>query len=108
MLYRVGVTTSNAVLGLLPLIVGVGCAAAIMPSEEHGRDFFRTRVMPLNPQREDIPAHRGLITDRHGEPLAIIFRSYDCQSPAGKQASAADIEKLAAALNMPVSQLQVA
>ena len=97
-------------LGLLPLIVGAKVAQLqIMPSEEHGRDFLQDQGDARSIRKEDIPAHRGLITDRHGEPLAISTPVTTLTAnPRQMQnsASAADVEKLAAALNMPVSQLQ--
>ena len=97
-------------LGLLPLIVGAKVAQLqIMPSEEQGRDFLQDQGDARSIRKEDIPAHRGLITDRHGEPLAISTPVTTLTAdPRQMQnsASAADIEKLAAALDMQVSQLQ--
>ena len=81
----------------------------IMPSEEQGRDFLQHQGDARSIRKEIIPAHRGLITDRNGEPLAIstpvttlIANPQDIQ----KSASAADIEKLAKALDISVSQLK--
>lgn len=97
-------------LGLLPLIVGAKVAQLqIMPSEEQGRDFLQDQGDARSIRKEDIPAHRGLITDRHGEPLAISTPVTTLTADPRQmqnRASAADIKKLAAALGMQPSQLQ--
>ena len=98
------------ILGSLPVTVAVKIAQLqIMPSEEQGRDFLQHQGDARSIRKEIIPAHRGLITDRNGEPLAIstpvttlIANPQDIQ----KSASAADIEKLAKALDISVSQLK--
>jgi cell division protein FtsI (penicillin-binding protein 3) len=97
-------------LGLLPVTVAVKIAQLqIMPSEEQGRDFLQHQGDARSIRKEIIPAHRGLITDRNGEPLAVstpvttlIANPQDIQ----KSASAEDIEKLAKALDISVSQLK--
>ena len=59
-------------LGLLPVTVAVKIAQLqIMPSEEQGRDFLQHQGDARSIRKEIIPAHRGLITDRNGEPLAV-------------------------------------
>ena len=97
-------------LGLLPLIVGAKVAQLqIIPSEEQGRDFLQDQGDARSIRKEDIPAHRGLITDRHGEPLAISTPVTTLTADPRQmqnRASAADIKKLAAALGMQPSQLQ--
>jgi len=98
------------ILGSLPVTVAVKIAQLqIMPSEEQGRDFLQHQGDARSIRKEIIPAHRGLITDRNGEPLAVstpvttlIANPQDIQ----KSASAADIEKLAKALDISVSQLK--
>jgi cell division protein FtsI (penicillin-binding protein 3) len=97
-------------LASLPVIVGVKIAQLqIMPSEEHGRDFLQHQGDARSIRKELIPAHRGLITDRNGEPLAIstpVTTLIANPKQIQKSASAADIEKLAAALDVSLSQLQ--
>jgi len=98
------------ILGSLPVTVAVKIAQLqIMPSEEQGRDFLQHQGDARSIRKEIIPAHRGLITDRNGEPLAVstpvttlIANPQDIQ----KSASAEDIEKLAKALDISVSQLK--
>jgi len=97
-------------LASLPVIVGVKIAQLqIMPSEEHGRDFLQHQGDARSIRKEDIPAHRGLITDRNGEPLAIstpVTTLIANPKRIQESASAADVEKLAAALDVSLSQLQ--
>ena len=58
-----------SILASLPVLVGVKIAQLqIMPSEEHGRDFLQGEGDARSIRKEEIPAHRGLITDRNGEP----------------------------------------
>jgi cell division protein FtsI (penicillin-binding protein 3) len=42
-----------------------------MPNEERGVDFLQTQGDVRAIREEVIPAYRGLITDRNGEPLAV-------------------------------------
>ena len=99
-----------SILASLPVLVAVKIAQLqIMPSEEHGRDFLQHQGDARSIRKEEIPAHRGLITDRNGEPLAIstpVTTLIANPQRMQKSASAADVEKLAAALKMPLSQLQ--
>ena len=90
------------ILASLPVMVAVKIAQLqIMPSEEQGRDFLQHQGDARSIRKEDIPAHRGLITDRNGEPLAIstpVTTLIANPQHMQKSASAADVEKLAAAL----------
>jgi|TARA_B110000879_G_scaffold202687_1_gene279372 cell division protein FtsI (penicillin-binding protein 3) len=98
------------ILALLPVLIAVKIAQLqIMPSEERGRDFLQDQGDARSIRKEDIPAHRGLITDRNGEPLAIsIPVTTLIANPKNiqKSASAADVERLAVALDVPLAQLQ--
>ena len=72
MLSALALLFGNVDPGSLPVMVAVKIAQLqIMPSEEHGRDFLQIRAMPAPFAKKTIPAHRGLITDRNGEPLAV-------------------------------------
>ena len=56
----------------LPIVVLAKIAQLqIMPNEEHGVDFLQTQGDARAIRQEAIPAYRGLITDRNGEPLAV-------------------------------------
>ena len=99
-------------LGLLPVTVAVKIAQLqIMPSEEQGRDFLQHQGDARSIRKEIIPAHRGLITDRNGEPLAVstpvTTLIADPSAYAKERLSAADVEKLASGpRHISVSQLQ--
>ena len=59
-------------LASLPILVtGKIAQLQIMPNEERGVDFLRTQGDVRAIREEVIPAYRGLITDRNGEPLAV-------------------------------------
>ena len=92
------------------MILGVKIAQLqIMPSEEHGRDFLQDQGDARSIRKETIPAHRGLITDRNGEPLAVstpVTTLIANPRQIQKSASASDVERLAVALDIPLSQLQ--
>ena len=98
------------ILASLPVIVGVKIAQLqIMTSEERGRDFLQHQGDSRSIRSENIPAHRGLITDRNGEPLAVstpVTTLIADPQIMQKSASASDVEKLAKALNVSFPQLQ--
>ncbi len=59
-------------LASLPLVLLVKIAQLqILPSQEHGVDFLQNQGDSRAIRNITIPAYRGLITDRNGEPLAI-------------------------------------
>ena len=59
-------------LASLPILVtGKIAQLQIMPNEERGVDFLQTKGDVRAIREEVIPAYRGLITDRNGEPLAV-------------------------------------
>ncbi len=61
-------------LGLfsLPILLATHIAQLqIMPDEEFGVDFLQDEGDARSIRRVPIPAYRGLITDRNGEPLAV-------------------------------------
>jgi cell division protein FtsI (penicillin-binding protein 3) len=60
------------VLVSLPIVVLVKVAQLqVLPDEERGVDFLQTQGDKRAIRKEIIPAYRGLITDRNGEPLAV-------------------------------------
>jgi len=61
-------------LGLvsLPILLASKIAQLqILPNEKYGVDFLQTQGDARSIRSEPIPAYRGLITDRNGEPLAV-------------------------------------
>ena len=60
------------VLVSLPIVVLAKIAQLqIMTDEEHGVEFLQSQGDARAIRQEPIPAYRGLITDRNGEPLAV-------------------------------------
>ena len=60
------------VLASLPILLLVKIAQLqILPSQERGVDFLQHQGDSRAIRNITIPAYRGLITDRNGEPLAI-------------------------------------
>ena len=59
-------------LGSLPILLVLKIAQLqILPEEEYGVDFLQNEGDERMIRKESIPAYRGLITDRNGEPLAV-------------------------------------
>ena len=98
------------ILALLPLAVLAKIAQLqIMPSEEYGADFLQTQGDARSIRTETIPAHRGLITDRNGEPLAVSTPVTTLiANPQRMQelATPEHIARLAKAMNISVAQLE--
>ena len=94
----------------LPIVVLAKIAQLqIMPDEEHGVDFLQTQGDARAIRQEAIPAYRGLITDRNGEPLAVStpVTTLIANPQHIKQfAKPQQIVQLAQALNISESQLK--
>ena len=97
-------------LASLPILVtGKIAQLQVLPNEEHGVDFLQSEGDVRAIRKEIIPAHRGLITDRNGEPLAVstpvitlIANPRYMQEKAGEN----DLVRLAAAVNIPLGNLK--
>ncbi len=77
----------------------------ILPSEERGVEFLQSQGDNRSIRTVRIPAHRGLITDRNGEPLAVSTPvTAIIANP--QQIQADDVYRLAQAMGSPVSQLR--
>jgi len=94
------------VLASLPVLLLVKIAQLqILPSQERGVDFLQHEGDSRAIRNITIPAYRGLITDRNGEPLAISTPvTAIIANPKNIQKS--DIERLSLALKISESQLQ--
>ncbi|MDB3966934.1 penicillin-binding transpeptidase domain-containing protein [Porticoccaceae bacterium] len=94
----------------LPILVtGKIAQLQVMPSEERGVGFLQTQGDVRAIREEVIPAHRGLITDRNGEPLAVSTPVITLiANPKYMQTAAteADLARLAAAMDMSVAALK--
>ena len=94
------------ILASLPILLLVKIAQLqILPSQERGVDFLQHQGDSRAIRTITIPAYRGLITDRNGEPLAISTPvTAIVANPKNIQKS--DIERLSLALKISESQLQ--
>ena len=80
----------------------------IMPDEEFGVGFLQTEGDARSIRRESIPAYRGVITDRNGEPLAVstpVTTLTTDPKALKKSASEKDLSDLADALGISLAQL---
>lgn len=98
-------------LGLvsLPIMLAVKIAQLqILPDEKYGVDFLQTQGDARSIRSESIPAYRGLITDRNGEPLAVStpVTSIVANPKYLNQASADDLSHLSDALGFSLEQLK--
>lgn len=95
----------RVVIGLLALMVGAICWR-IIDLQVVDRDFLKGQGDARSLRHIPIPAHRGLITDRNGEPLAVSTPVTTLwANPKEMQASKERWPQLAAALGQPPQQL---
>ncbi len=93
------------VLALLGLMVAA-IAWRIVDLQVLDHDFLQEQGDARSVRHIPIPAHRGLITDRNGEPLAVSTPVTTLwANPKELLASKADLAQLAAALGQPVEAL---
>ena len=95
----------RVVLGLLALMVGAICWR-IVDLQVVDRDFLKGQGDARSLRHISIPAHRGLITDRNGEPLAVSTPVTTLwANPKEMQASRERWPELAKALGQDPKQL---
>ncbi|EJT82859.1 peptidoglycan glycosyltransferase [Pseudomonas putida S11] len=96
----------RVVIGLLALMVGAICWR-IIDLQVVDRDFLKGQGDARSLRHIPIPAHRGLITDRNGEPLAVSTPGHHPCGPTPRklQASKDRWPQLAAALGQNPQQL---
>lgn len=89
---------------LLVLLVLVG-RAAYLQGLRH--DFLLRKGNAVVSRVLELPAHRGMITDRHGEPLAISTPMESLwANPGSVSASPEQVQRLAKILAMPLATVQ--
>ncbi|MGN8260806.1 peptidoglycan D,D-transpeptidase FtsI family protein [Pseudomonas sp. SMSB3] len=95
----------RVVIGLLALMVGAICWR-IIDLQVVDRDFLKGQGDARSLRHIPIPAHRGLITDRNGEPLAVSTPVTTLwANPKEMQGSKERWGQLAAALGQNAQQL---
>ena len=90
------------------LLIGHIAQLQIMPDEEFGVDFLQTQGDARSIRQEIIPAYRGLITDRNGEPLAVstpVTSLVANPKHLQKLASEEDLKNLSDAWDISLAQL---
>ena len=78
----------------------------VMPSEDRGFKFLQDQGQARTLRNEEITAYRGVITDRHGEPLAVSTPVESIwANPQILSANSAARAVLAKALQLDIEQL---
>ena len=98
-------------LGLvsLPILLAIKIAQLqIIPDHEYGVDFLQHQGDARAIRSQSIPAYRGLITDRNGEPLAVStpVTSLVANPKYLLKATEEDLSRLAESLDTGLSQLK--
>lgn len=97
-------------LASLPILVtGKIAQLQVMPNAERGVDFLQTQGDVRAIREEVIPAYRGLITDRNGEPLAVstpVITLIANPKYMQTNASEADLARLADAMEISLAALK--
>ncbi len=91
---------------LLSLLVGRVLALQVLDTER-GSDFLQGQGDARSVRTEHIPAYRGVITDRSGEPLAVSTPVASIWiNPRHLTEDKRQLQQLAAAVGIPYRQLQ--
>lgn len=97
-------------LASLPILVtGKIAQLQVMPNAERGVDFLQTQGDVRAIREEVIPAYRGLITDRNGEPLAVstpVITLIANPKYMQTNTSEADLARLADAMEISLAALK--
>ncbi len=90
------------------LVAGKVAQLQIIPGEERGVAFLKDQGDERAIRNEIIPAYRGLITDRNGEPLAVStpVTTLTADPQAMRNISDKDLSRLAQALGTSLVQLK--
>lgn len=79
----------------------------VVPGEDKGYEFLQGQGDARSVRTELIPAYRGVITDRHGEPLAVSTPVVSLwANPTELRASAVEVAALAKALKVSEADLR--
>lgn len=96
-------------LASLPIMLAIKTAQLqVLPDEKYGVDFLQNQGDERSIRTEPIPAYRGLITDRNGEPLAVStpVTSLVANPKILLNASTTDLTRLSGALGISLVQLR--
>lgn len=94
-----------ALLALLALLVGRVLSLQVLDSDR-GRSFLQSQGDNRAVRNAEIPAYRGVISDRRGEPLAVSTPVISLWVDPAMLATVEDLSPLALALDMPLAELR--
>ena len=94
-----------ALLAMLALLVGRVLSLQVMDVEK-GRSFLQDQGQNRAVRNAEIPAFRGVISDRRGEPLAVSTPVISLVADPRLLADVSDLSALAKGLDMPLADLQ--
>lgn len=92
-------------LALLALLVGRVLSLQVLDTDR-GRSFLQTQGDLRAVRTAEIPAYRGVIADRRGEPLAVSTPVISLWADPRILAAVPEHAPLAAALDMPLAELR--
>nr|WP_241262759.1 penicillin-binding transpeptidase domain-containing protein [Parahaliea mediterranea] len=90
---------------LLLLVLGRMLSLQVL-NTDRGREFLQSQGDMRAVRTAEIPAYRGLITDRRGEPLAVSTPVISIWADPVQLAESGRLPELATALEMPLSELE--
>lgn len=93
-----------ALLGMSVLLIGRVLSLQILETER-GYAFLQDQGEMRSLRTAEIPAYRGVITDRHGEPLAVSTPVVSIWANPQHLAGSERLPELAEALGMPLAEL---
>ena len=94
-----------ALLALLALLVGRVLSLQVLDADR-GRSFLQSQGDNRAVRNAEIPAYRGVISDRRGEPLAVSTPVISLWVDPAMLATVEDLAPLARALDIPVAELR--
>ncbi len=92
-------------IGMLAALVGRVLSLQILDTER-GYEFLQSQGDMRSVRTAEIPAYRGVITDRRGEPLAVSTPVISIWGNPSVLADSARLPELAAALGLELATLQ--
>lgn len=98
--------TVAAVLGLLPLMLIWRLVDLQVLDTEQGSSFLQQQGAMRAVRGAEIPAYRGLITDRRGAPLAVSTPVVSLVANPQHLRDSSQLGALADAMDMPLEELQ--
>lgn len=96
---------AGALCSLLALLVGRVMSLQVLDTER-GRDFLQDQGAMRSLRTAEIPAYRGVITDRRGEPLAVSTPVVSIWADPKLLATSSRLAELARQLDLPLVELE--